>query len=126
VKQLDFTIVTPSFKQLDYLGCCIASVADQIGVTVEHIVQDAGSLGIEEFEIGVWRLLSATGELRHFYKNGVGEATTFPSEMGESVLGIEIADGLRERAVDKIPTMGVGKSIEGQEWISPEVEKTEG
>jgi hypothetical protein len=46
---MDFTIITPSFKQLDYLGCCIASVADQEGVTIEHIVQDAGSLGIEEF-----------------------------------------------------------------------------
>ena len=46
---MDFTIVTPSFKQLDYLGCCIASIADQEGVTVEHIVQDAGSPGIEEF-----------------------------------------------------------------------------
>jgi glycosyltransferase involved in cell wall biosynthesis len=49
VKQPDFTIITPSFKQLDYLGCCIASVADQEGVTAEHIVQDAGSPGIEEF-----------------------------------------------------------------------------
>jgi len=49
VKQPDFTIITPSFKQLDYLGCCIASVADQEGVTVDHIVQDAGSPGIEEF-----------------------------------------------------------------------------
>jgi glycosyltransferase involved in cell wall biosynthesis len=46
---MDFTIITPSFKQLDYLGCCIASVADQKGVTVEHIVQDAGSPEIEEF-----------------------------------------------------------------------------
>ena len=46
---MDFTIVTPSFKQLDYLACCIASVADQSGVQVEHIVQDAGSPGIEEF-----------------------------------------------------------------------------
>ena len=46
---MDFTIVTPSFKQLDYLTCCIASVADQEGVKVEHIVQDAGSPGIEEF-----------------------------------------------------------------------------
>jgi len=46
---MDFTIITPSFKQLDYLGCCIASVADQQGVTVEHLVQDAGSPGIEEF-----------------------------------------------------------------------------
>jgi glycosyltransferase involved in cell wall biosynthesis len=82
VKQPDFTIITPSFKQLDYLGCCIASVADQgtkgsenVGMcesgkgallrsvsagsqsyaglaeqlSVEHIVQDAGSPGIEEF-----------------------------------------------------------------------------
>jgi len=49
VKQLDFTIITPSFKQLDYLACCISSIADQTGVTVEHIVQDAGSPGIEEF-----------------------------------------------------------------------------
>jgi glycosyltransferase involved in cell wall biosynthesis len=69
---MDFTIVTPSFRQLDYLGCCIASVADQgtkgsenVGmcesanvrtheskkdqISVEHIVQDAGSPGIEEF-----------------------------------------------------------------------------
>ena len=49
MKQPDFTIVTPSFKQLDYLACCIASVADQEGVMAEHIVQDAGSPGIEEF-----------------------------------------------------------------------------
>ena len=82
MNQPDFTIITPSFKQLDYLGCCIASVADQgakgsenVGMSesgnvvplrsvsagsqsyaglaerlsVEHIVQDAGSPGLEEF-----------------------------------------------------------------------------
>ena len=42
---MDFTIVTPSYRQLDFLGGCIASVADQEGVTVEHIVQDAGTEG---------------------------------------------------------------------------------
>ncbi len=52
-------------------------------------------------EIAVWRLLSATGELRHFYKNGAREAAIFSSEMGESVLGIEIADGLRVREAEK-------------------------
>jgi glycosyltransferase involved in cell wall biosynthesis len=69
---MDFTIITPSFGQLDHLACCIASVADQgtkgsenVGMcesgnvrgpeslgerlSVEHIVQDAGSPGIEEF-----------------------------------------------------------------------------
>ena len=49
IKSVDLTTITPSFKQLDYLWCCIASVADQEGVAVEHIVQDAGSPGIEEF-----------------------------------------------------------------------------
>ena len=48
-KSVDITTITPSFKQLDYLECCIASVADQQGIVVEHIVQDAGSPGIEEF-----------------------------------------------------------------------------
>ena len=74
-------------------------------------------------EVAVWRLLSATGELRHFYKNGVGEAPTFSSEMGESSLGIEIVDGLR--AVDKKSAKRAGKTIEEREWLSPEAEQTE-
>jgi len=46
---VDFTIVTPSLRQLDWLACCIASVADQEGVTLEHVVQDAGTDGFAEF-----------------------------------------------------------------------------
>jgi glycosyltransferase involved in cell wall biosynthesis len=46
---MDFSIVTPSFRQLDQLGCCIASIADQEGVSVEHIVQDGGTDGFAEF-----------------------------------------------------------------------------
>jgi glycosyltransferase involved in cell wall biosynthesis len=38
-----FSIVTPSFRQLDWLKLCSASIADQAGVSLEHIVQDAGS-----------------------------------------------------------------------------------
>jgi hypothetical protein len=40
---MDFSIVTPSFRNGDWLRSCIASVADQKGATWEHIVQDAGS-----------------------------------------------------------------------------------
>lgn len=76
-----FTIVTPSYNQLDWLRLCIASVRDQVAnsamqgagsreqganrdgesekreaipLTIEHIVQDAGTPGIEEFarEVG--------------------------------------------------------------------------
>ena len=46
---MDFTIVTPSFRQLDWLELCIASVADQDGVFVEHIVQDGGTKSFGAF-----------------------------------------------------------------------------
>jgi len=46
---MDFTIVTPSLGQLEYLECCIASVADQKGVSIEHIVQDGGTARFNEF-----------------------------------------------------------------------------
>ena len=40
---MNFSIITPSFQNSEWLRLCIASVADQQGVTFEHIVQDAGS-----------------------------------------------------------------------------------
>jgi glycosyltransferase involved in cell wall biosynthesis len=40
---LKFSIVTPSFRNSQWLKLCIASVADQQGVEVEHIVQDSCS-----------------------------------------------------------------------------------
>jgi polysaccharide pyruvyl transferase WcaK-like protein/glycosyltransferase involved in cell wall biosynthesis len=43
-KNLCFSIVTPSYKQIDYLKNCVASVADQAGdFKVEHLIQDGGS-----------------------------------------------------------------------------------
>ncbi len=38
-----FSIITPSFRNSEWLKLCIASVADQQGVEVEHIVQDSCS-----------------------------------------------------------------------------------
>ena len=37
------SIVTPSYRQADWLKLCARSVADQEGVCVEHIIQDAGT-----------------------------------------------------------------------------------
>jgi glycosyltransferase involved in cell wall biosynthesis len=46
---MNVSIVTPSFRNSEWLKLCIASVADQEGVVVEHIVQDSvsddGTLG---------------------------------------------------------------------------------
>lgn len=45
-----FSVVTPSFGQLEWLELCISSVADQQGVgAIEHIVCDGGSRDIENF-----------------------------------------------------------------------------
>lgn len=73
---MKFSIVTPSFNQIDWLRLCVASIRDQgrekaetlksetlksessipgnFSFSVEHIIQDAGTPGIEEFarEIG--------------------------------------------------------------------------
>ncbi len=38
-----FSIVTPSYNQLEWLKLCAASISDQEGVKVEHIIQDAGT-----------------------------------------------------------------------------------
>ncbi len=40
---MKISIITPSFRNSDWLKLCVASVADQAGVEVEHIVQDAES-----------------------------------------------------------------------------------
>lgn len=40
---MKFSIITPSFRNSEWLKLCIASVADQEGVEVEHIVQDSES-----------------------------------------------------------------------------------
>jgi glycosyltransferase involved in cell wall biosynthesis len=40
---MQISIITPSYKMLSYLRRCRASVADQQGVEVEHIVADGGS-----------------------------------------------------------------------------------
>ena len=40
---MTFSIITPSFRNSNWLKLCIASVADQQGVEFEHIVQDSCS-----------------------------------------------------------------------------------
>jgi len=40
---MNFSIITPSFRGSAWLKLCIASVADQSSVTLEHIVQDSCS-----------------------------------------------------------------------------------
>ena len=56
---MKFSVITPSFRQLDWLDLCARSIADQASpsLQVEHLVQDACSPGIDEWA------RRATGEL---------------------------------------------------------------
>lgn len=40
---MKFSIITPSFRSLEWLKLCVASVADQQGAAFEHLVQDSCS-----------------------------------------------------------------------------------
>ncbi|MBU4404294.1 MAG: glycosyltransferase [Candidatus Aminicenantes bacterium] len=40
---MEISVVTPSLNMLPYLKCCTASIADQQGAAVEHIVVDGNS-----------------------------------------------------------------------------------
>lgn len=97
-----FSIITPSFNQLDWLRLCIASVRDQVphpnshsaiipppsavgaqrpvSIFLEHIIQDAGTPGIEDLarEVGA-----------EFHRNGqlVFEATPSALRYSPSALG---------------------------------------
>ena len=78
---MKFSIITPTYNQLDWLKLCIASVRDQVlpssTFTIEHIVQDAGTPGIEDLA----RELGA-----EFHRNGqlIFEANTSVTRPVES------------------------------------------
>lgn len=60
------SIVSPSFKQLDWLSLCIASVADQVSegdasFTVEHLVQDGGTPHIDDASAEWRKMFQRTG-----------------------------------------------------------------
>jgi len=60
-----FSIVTPSYNQSDLLLGCIYSVASQVeaGCTVSHVVQDAGTHGIEDLAIALGASYYRDGKL---------------------------------------------------------------
>jgi len=60
------SIVTPSFRNSDWLKLCVASVADQAGVDVEHIVQDAQS------DDGTQAWLAQDGRVHAYFEKDQG------------------------------------------------------
>jgi glycosyltransferase involved in cell wall biosynthesis len=93
----DFSIVTPTFRQLEWLRLCIASVRDQVVATpstlhsqpstlsIEHIIQDAGTPGIEdlarelgaEFHRGDQLVFSSQEEASYQHSKAEDEQPTY-------------------------------------------------
>jgi glycosyltransferase involved in cell wall biosynthesis len=63
---MKISIATPSFRNSDWLRLCVASVADQAGVEVEHIVQDA------ESDDGTREWLARDRRVRAFFEKDLG------------------------------------------------------
>ena len=63
---MKISIVTPSFRNSAWLRLCVASVADQAGVDVEHIVQDALS------DDGTQDWLAQDGRVRAYFEKDQG------------------------------------------------------
>ena len=62
---MDFTIITPSLNYGRFLGDCLKSVAEQEGVTFEHLVIDGGSSGRQRGNCGTFStrcLVAGTGQ----------------------------------------------------------------
>jgi glycosyltransferase involved in cell wall biosynthesis len=75
----NFSIVTPTFHQLDWLRLCIASVRDQVvgtrsSLRVEHIIQEAGTQGIEKLAHEVGAEFHRNGQLIFHAKECSGDA----------------------------------------------------
>jgi glycosyltransferase involved in cell wall biosynthesis len=70
--QTMISIVTPSFRQPDWLGLAIASVADQESVEHEHIIQDGGTSGIEELLRSSFEPLMERGQLQLLVEKDAG------------------------------------------------------
>ncbi len=58
------SIVTPSFRQLDWLKLCARSIADQTKVSLEHLVQDAGTGETMQAWAAEWKTHQETKESR--------------------------------------------------------------
>jgi glycosyltransferase involved in cell wall biosynthesis len=63
---MKFSIITPSFRNSEWLKLCIASVADQQGVDFEHIVQDSCS------DDGTQEWLPRDSRIKAFIEKDVG------------------------------------------------------
>ncbi len=94
------TVVTPSLNYGRYIGECLASVHDQIGVTVEHIVMDGGSSDETQEVVSSFPLAIFINER----DKGISDAINrgFDRARGEWVMWLNADDRLKPGALAEL------------------------
>jgi len=96
----DFSVITANLNGARYLGDCLASVASQTGVTVEHLVMDGGSTDDSEEIVSRF-----PGVLFHQERDGgMSDAINrgFRRAKGTWVMWLNSDDCLKEQALAKV------------------------
>ena len=99
-RRLKVSVVTPSYRQLPWLKLCVASIADQRGVEVEHIIQDAQSGP----ELEQWVRENTTARLYVESDSGMYDAINrgFQRATGDIVCWLNCDEQYTEDALAKV------------------------
>jgi glycosyltransferase involved in cell wall biosynthesis len=97
---MDFTIVTPSYNYGRYMTDCLKSVAEQEGVTFEHLVMDAGSTDETAEVVAGFPHASFFEEPDKGMSDGINKG--FLKAQGEWVMWLNADDFLLPGALAKI------------------------
>lgn len=96
----DFTIVTPSFNYGRFIGDCLRSVEDQQGVTLEHLVMDAGSRDDTAEVVARFPHASFFQEPDKGMSDGINKG--FRRARGEWVMWLNADDRLKPGALKRV------------------------
>lgn len=97
---MDFTIVTASYNYGHYIGECLQSVAEQEGVTFEHLVMDAGSKDDTAEMVARFPHASFFQEPDKGMSDGINKG--FRRAQGKWVMWLNADDRLKPGALKKV------------------------
>ena len=101
---MDFTIVTASYNYGSFIGECLESVRDQRGVTLEHLVMDAGSKDQTAKTVAQFPHASFYQEPDKGMTDGINKG--FGRAKGKWVMWLNADDRLKPGALLKIKAFG--------------------
>ncbi|MGJ8696853.1 MAG: glycosyltransferase family 2 protein [Verrucomicrobiaceae bacterium] len=105
--EIDFTVVTPNFNYGRFLGECLASVAGQEGVRVEHLVIDGGSTDDSEEVVRGYEGVDWQSESDEGMSDAINKG--FVRARGRWVMWLNADDRLKPGALREVKEFAEGK-----------------